>query len=248
MYTQASMSLRKSNGNILFLILIAVALFAALSFAVTQSTRSGWGNAERDKIKMQISKLENFQSAVRTSLTRMKISGGLQFWQIDYSKPGSAGAGTNATCTSDSCRLHAASGGALIPYRLESNYWGDAASCPSAPTWGGRYIFINTAVRGAGVSGNRDLMLLYQGVSKDLCVAVNEANGVTNTAGEPPTDGDNDTSGYATYSGTIATEVSIGPAAPIELGSAYTTLNDQQMFCFKNNPDCYYLWINLFNR
>ena len=66
--------MRKQSGNVLFLILIAVVLFAALSYAVTQSSRGG-GNADSEATKIAVSEAINYVSAVRTAITRMKIAG-----------------------------------------------------------------------------------------------------------------------------------------------------------------------------
>ena len=62
------------SGNVLFLILIAVALFAALSYAVTQSGRSGGGDASAEKNAIIASELLQYSTALRTAITRMQIS------------------------------------------------------------------------------------------------------------------------------------------------------------------------------
>ena len=62
------------KGNALFLILIAVVLFAALSYAVTQSGRSG-GGVDKEQAIIAAAKLTQYGSAVHTAITRMILTG-----------------------------------------------------------------------------------------------------------------------------------------------------------------------------
>jgi len=60
------------KGNALFLILIAVALFAALSYAVTQSGRSG-GGVDKEQTTLAAAELIQQVSAMRSYITRLYI-------------------------------------------------------------------------------------------------------------------------------------------------------------------------------
>ena len=62
-------------GNALFLILIAVALFAALSYAVTNSGRGG-GGIDREQAALQASELEQNISQIRTAIQRLQLMNG----------------------------------------------------------------------------------------------------------------------------------------------------------------------------
>jgi hypothetical protein len=66
--------MRQQNGNVLFLILIAVALFAALSYAVTQSTRGG-GNADDETSAIAASNLIQLLGSYKVGIDRLRIKG-----------------------------------------------------------------------------------------------------------------------------------------------------------------------------
>lgn len=61
-------------GNALFLILIAVALFAALSYAITQSSRNG-GNITRETNMITAARLSEIGAATAARVQRMVILG-----------------------------------------------------------------------------------------------------------------------------------------------------------------------------
>ena len=67
-------SIKSEKGNALFLILIAVALFAALSYAVTQSGRSS-GSIDRETAMIAASQITQYPATLDTTITRMIITG-----------------------------------------------------------------------------------------------------------------------------------------------------------------------------
>jgi len=215
-------------------ILLAVALYAAIAYAVTKSSRSGSNTISKDTIRLHLATVQNFALRVRTSIMRMKILDGYEPWQIDYSKTGfTSNTSSNTNCTSSYCKLHDPSGGGIEGYILPQNYWATGSL--------GKYEFINVGIKGIGDDNQRDLALLYAGVTKDFCLAVNDVSGVTNPSGNPPLDNHGNEGGYAPYSGALSNDVTL--ATPPDLGVAAPEVAGKTMFCTDNNGGSYYFWV-----
>ena len=65
----------EERGNVLFLILIAVALFAALSYAVTASTRSSGSSSSNETTLISSAQVTQYPAGARTAAVRMIMSG-----------------------------------------------------------------------------------------------------------------------------------------------------------------------------
>jgi hypothetical protein len=158
------------KGNVLFLILIAVALFAALSYVVTQSTRSGGGSTEREKNILSSAQMTQYPTSLRTSLIRMVLAG-VAIENVKFDAPASAGPFT--TLSSSQLVFHPQGGGATFQQAPP-----DLSASGSSPlTWTYNAEF---DVPGIGIDGpgGNDVIAFLPGVSSGVCKQVNEELGI----------------------------------------------------------------------
>lgn len=66
---------KTQSGNVLFLILIAVALFAGLGYAVTSSLSGAPASVEDEKQKLDQAVLNNCEAAINLALLRLRNMG-----------------------------------------------------------------------------------------------------------------------------------------------------------------------------
>lgn len=85
-----------SSGNVLFLILIAVALFAALSYAVSQSVTASGGNPPKEELEqLDQARLQSYEISIKTGATRIKMRG---CDEVDYTPPADQDSGGDKSC------------------------------------------------------------------------------------------------------------------------------------------------------
>ncbi|HPD82906.1 MAG: hypothetical protein R3D88_03090 [Alphaproteobacteria bacterium] len=163
---------RKSeSGNVLFLILIAVALFAALSYAVTQSTRSGGGSADREQAILSGASMTQYPAALRTSLIRMILSG-TAATELEFNPP----SGFGALTTTAQGVFHPTGGGAVYQRGQADLMAGNAQG-----TWhfNAEFVVPDIGVSTA-VTGN-DIIAFLPNVSQTVCESVNSEFAIDTT-------------------------------------------------------------------
>lgn len=114
----------RQSGNALFLILIAVALFAALSYAITQSSRGG-GNTSKEKSTLNIAQAMSQIALVRATIQRMILTG-TDPADLDFCTGGtecSVYAGTLCSTGDGTNCIFAAEGGGLSLSTLPDGYY-----------------------------------------------------------------------------------------------------------------------------
>lgn len=174
------------GGNALFLILIAVALFAALSYAITQSSRSGSGSVTRETNALQAARTVQMAATLRTAALRLQMSG----VKVTDMKLIADGSDPTSPCTETdgTCLFTPEGGGATFPrvgkevpaeiYDQGLDQFKSDNGIPSIAVIEAKTNSGGTVVLGAGSNTGPDAGVAILGIRKDVCEAINKGLGI----------------------------------------------------------------------
>lgn len=171
---QQTRDVSKERGNVLFLILIAVALFAALSYAVTSSSRSGGGDASSETNLVSSASVTQYPATIRTSLIRMLI-GGYTVEEIFFDPPADFGANLTTIALQKRGIFHPLGGGATFV-----NAGSDLSAAGTKQAWifNSRYQVLNVGTDAAD-NGANELIAFLPGIKKGICKKINDQLGIS---------------------------------------------------------------------
>ncbi len=171
--------IKRQDGNVLFIILIAVALFAALSYAVTSSTRVGENSAKSESDQIYVSQVLQACSTLRQSAQRFLM--GSQVTEATLQVNAGGGDIWTPCRTGAQCLFSAEGGQTIVP--IPPLLKGGKGALPPVPM---EYEFygISDGVYLPGYRSNKVLvMFMAQNLSYDVCKKVNKTLGLPE---EPP--------------------------------------------------------------
>ncbi len=191
----------RQSGNVLFLILIAVALFAALGFAVSQSSRTGGKDTgSREKTELGVAEVLSYANEVANAVQYVMIAKGCSDTQLSFDETkntskdntGSIYNYTNFNSPSDkSCHIFNANGGRAIPRLISKSIAANISDFPSGWMHPQSWYVIPTRVKDIGTdtgAGGTDLIMEIGQLKKEVCIAINNKLGIPNPGGNPPYD------------------------------------------------------------
>jgi len=227
--------MRRQCGNVLFLILIAVALFAALSYAVTYSSRTGDSSITNEKAKIYAAQITQFGTQLENAVMRMRINN-IPIYGIDFSSPNTAYPAANGTCTNDLCKMFNVNGGGVEPITFDDRMFDTTLIGAGSAGIFKKYVLRSISVLEIG-SDEDDLVLLLHSIDQKICSQINRKNGIIDS-GNPPTEV---FSGFTNYSGTLTSF----PTTTGEMGGPTSPFRGKRSFCGYFNATWGYIYYHV---
>ena len=175
------------KGNALFLILIAVALFAALSYAVTQSGRGG-GNINRETTEIAAAQIIQFSANVKQAITRLQLISNCSDTDLNFESSQTGTDYQSLTSPADgSCNLFTREGSNVTYIEPNPTFLDNSQS--SQPNFGEWLITGESCVYNVGATddffcfanGSTDdseLIIALPYITQSICTAINRNLGI----------------------------------------------------------------------
>ena len=220
----------KESGNVLFYILIAVAMLAALSFAVSQGSRGSGQTISAERAKLLASEIIEYSNDICTAASQIKLRG-IDDTELcfDHTSWG-ANDYDHAGCTDDFNKIFHITGAGLTWKNAPSEAMDSNATPDNL-----YHIYGDNAVEDIGTTcasaSCSDLILVVDELQEIICQHINALLDITDVSAPPPTDTD---IGKTRYIGAYGYTATIGD----EVGG--TALIGKSSGCFLNTTDSKY--------
>lgn len=157
------------SGNVLIYILIAVALFGALSFAVSGMMRSGGeSDASNETVTLAASEILDYGRKLKQAVRVHQISYGCEDTDISFESPLLPDYSHSPAAPND-CEIFTGSNATINYAKPPSDYVSGADL---------DWLFLGTnAVDGVGTA-SADLIAMLPQIKSNLCDAINEVSGI----------------------------------------------------------------------
>lgn len=212
------------SGNVLFYILIAVGLIAALSFAVSSSDRGSMSQIDAERARLAATEMLEYASNVSAAVGQLKLRG-CRNNEISFQNSSSTADYTNGNAPGDNtCHIFNIAGGGLSFLDAPDGISNLAESI----IFDGNMEIENVGLT-AGDATSSELLLVYRDLDQDVCVQMNDLANVENPAGAPPADAGFN---FVAFQGTYAHNGVIGDNAAELDGKRSGCANDGGDFHF----------------
>lgn len=183
------------KGSALFIILVAVALFAALSYVVAGMMRSGGSGTDinQERAEIYAGEILDYARNVRQVVQDLRISNGCRNTEISFENPVETG---YANGTDTDCQIFHSDGGGMSWVEPSADL---LDSAQSGETGYGQWfatgvtcvINIGNGATGCNTDSvdNEDLIFALPYIDQAVCIAINESLGITSGGAAPPQDG-----------------------------------------------------------
>ncbi len=189
----------KESGSAIIWILIAVSLFAALSYAISSSSQTSTSMITDEQAKAYANQIIAYGSAVKSAVKRLQLRG-CKDTEISFENNVVAGYANPNAPSNKSCHVFDVAGGG-VSWNQPNSSWinRNFSSSNLYNKWitSGRPIVpgIGKNTCGGGTGNCSELSIFLPYVTKEICIKINETLGVNNPSGEPF----NETTGICLY-------------------------------------------------
>ncbi len=164
------------QGNVLFFILIAVALFGALGYAVSQSGQSiGGGAISEEKSRILASEMMDYGQHLTSAVSKLRLSG-CTLGQISFQNPPSADYANGAAPGDETCHVFSKSGGGVNWPHFSGDIFDDAWQAEA--DYGEPIFTIKNEIPQLGTDGDGansyELLMLVEGMTTAMCNVIND--------------------------------------------------------------------------